>query len=193
MRRTLALVLCLAVAACGAPAATPDDQAEFDRWRGTHSIADFERYLAEAGLNGVLPTRDLLRTATDWERCGGPRFEVPPREHWPHVKQVLGLVAELKKRGILKDVQGASAYRNPALNACAGGAARSSHTRSFALDLTGAPGQIDMAALCEFWRTQGKAWAMGLSRYPSGRIHLDTSGWRTWGADHTGRSAVCAR
>ena len=195
MLARIALLPCLWLPlSWGAAAATPpDDAAEFERWRSVHSIADFEQYLASWGVNGVLPTRHLLRTATDWQRCGGPRFEIPPRDHWPHVKQVLALVAELKKRRILKDVEGASAYRNPTLNACAGGAPRSSHTRSFAIDLTGAPGQIDMEGLCSFWRVEGRWWHMGLSRYPSGRIHLDTSGWRTWGADHTGRSAVCAR
>jgi hypothetical protein len=38
---------------------------------------------------------------------------------------------------------------------------------------------------------QGKDWNMGFSRYPSGRIHIDTAGYRTWGYDHTGKSAVC--
>ena len=36
-----------------------------------------------------------------------------------------------------------------------------------------------------FWRAQGKGWNMGLSRYPSGRIHVDRTGWRTWGEDYT--------
>ena len=33
---------------------------------------------------------------------------------------------------------------------------------------------------------------MGMSLYPSGRVHIDTSGWRTWGADHSRGSAFCA-
>jgi hypothetical protein len=63
---------------------------------------------------------------------------------------------------------------------------------SFALDITAAPGTVDMERLCRFWREEGKAWQMGLSRYPSGRIHLDVSGWRTWGQDHTRNTALCA-
>jgi uncharacterized protein YcbK (DUF882 family) len=183
------LVLPIAVAAA---AQAEDDSADFERWLQSHSVGEFEQFLAASNLNGVIPTRHLLRTATDWRRCNGPRFEIPPREHWPQVRSVLALLAELKKRRIVKDVEGASGYRNPQLNACAQGAPKSSHTRSFALDISGAPGQIDTEALCSFWRKEGKEWSMGLSRYPSGRIHVDTSGWRTWGSDHKRGTAFCA-
>jgi hypothetical protein len=33
---------------------------------------------------------------------------------------------------------------------------------------------------------------MGLSRYPSGRVHIDTAGFRTWGVDQTGKSTACS-
>jgi hypothetical protein len=154
---------------------------------------DFENYLRQAGLHEVLPVAQLYRTASEWQRCGGPQYEVPPRSHWPQVKRVLALLVELKRRGIIGEVQAVSAYRNPRLNKCAGGAPRSSHTRTFAIDIVGTAADIDERALCGFWRVEGKAWDMGLSRYPSGRIHLDTSGWRTWGADHSRRTAICAR
>lgn len=190
MKASLAGRLCcllLGVAGC----AQVDDPQSFDAWRRDASVRELERELAASQLGAVVPVRQLLRTASDWRRCNGPRFEVPPREHWPQVKQVLSLVAELKRRGILGDVDVASGYRNPLLNACAQGAPASAHTRSFALDLSVGPGQIDIEALCSFWRQEGNHWAMGLSRYPSGRIHLDTSGWRTWGADHTRASSFC--
>lgn len=180
-----------ALCACAAP--EPDDAQAFDEWLRTHPVKELEDYLAAERLNGVLPTRHLLRTATDWEKCGGPRFEIPPRDQWPVMRQVVSLVAELKKRGIVKDVEGASAYRNPRLNACAHGAPRSAHTKSFAIDITAEPGQVDVGRLCRFWRDEGQAWRMGMSRYPSGRIHLDVSGWRTWGADHTRRTSFCLK
>jgi hypothetical protein len=190
-RRWLLLaLLCSPLLAC---AAAPDDAKAFDDWVAVHPVRDFETDLHDAGLAGVLPTRQLVRTATDWRACGGPQFEVPPRDHWPAVRQVLALVAELKKRGILKDVESASGYRNPKLNACAHGAPRSAHATGFAVDLTGEPGQIDVDGLCRFWRDEGRAWKMGLSRYPSGRIHLDTSGWRTWGEDHTRHTSFCLK
>ena len=187
------LLMCLPVAAGAAATAPPDDAKAFDDWVATHPVKDFESELAAANLAGVLPTRQLVRTASDWQTCTGPQFEVPPRDHWPAVRQVVALVAELKKRGILKDVEGASGYRNPRLNACAHGAPRSAHTASFAIDLTGEPGRIDVARLCRFWRDEGQARKMGLSRYPSGRIHLDASGWRTWGEDHTRRTSFCLK
>jgi hypothetical protein len=184
----LASLLCLA--AC---AAEPDDAKEFDAWLREHPVGELEAYLHEHHVSGIMPTRSLLRTATDWRKCGGPQFEVPPKDRWPVMRQVLDLVAELKRRGILKNVEGASAYRNPELNKCANGAPRSAHTKSFALDITADEGQVDVAKLCDFWRNEGKAWQMGLSRYPSGRIHLDVTGWRTWGADHTRHTSFCLR
>ncbi|MBC5763962.1 D-Ala-D-Ala carboxypeptidase family metallohydrolase [Ramlibacter albus] len=185
----LASLLCLA-AAC---AAEPDDQKEFDAWMREHPVGELEAYLHENHVSGILPTRSLLRTATDWKKCGAQQFEVPPKDRWPVMRQVLDLVAELKKRGILKDVEGASGYRNPELNKCANGAPRSAHTKSFAIDITADPGQVDVEKLCNFWRNEGKAWQMGMSRYPSGRIHLDVSGWRTWGADHTSKTSFCLK
>jgi hypothetical protein len=183
--------LLLLMAACGLARAEPDDSQEFEAWIKTHPVGELEAFLAQDKLSGVVPTRDLLRTATDWQRCGGPRFEMPPRDHWPAVKKVIAMVATLKKLGIVKDVEGASAYRNAQLNACAHGAPRSAHTLSYALDITADPGQVDVGRLCRFWRDQGKQWNMGLSRYPSGRIHLDASGWRTWGEDHTRKTSFC--
>ena len=182
------LVACLAVCL---PAQAQDDAGDFDAWLKDHSVKELEDYLHENNLAGVLPTRQLLRTATDWRKCGGPQFEIPPRDRWPVVLHVLDLLAELKALRIVGDVQGASAYRNPVLNACANGAPRSAHTMSFAVDITSDAG-VDVDRLCRFWRDEGKAWQMGLSRYPSGRIHLDVSGWRTWGADHTHKTSLCA-
>lgn len=196
-----AIAICLAYVTLAlltpaARAATiPDDEAAFNTWARSHAfeLGSFERYLGDSQVRGIVPTRHLIRTATDWHRCGGPQFEVPPVRQWPDIKQVLRLVEELRKRGILQEFEAVSNYRNPVLNRCAGGAARSSHTRSFAIDVLPLNGKVDEAGLCEFWRTRGKAWEMGLSRYPSGRIHIDVSGYRTWGATHGRASAFCTR
>jgi hypothetical protein len=32
---------------------------------------------------------------------------------------------------------------------------------------------------------------MGVSRYPSGRVHIDRHGYRTWGATHKRASSYC--
>jgi hypothetical protein len=47
--------------------------------------------------------------------------------------------------------------------------------------------------LCRFWREQGRAWDMGLGRYPSGRVHIDRNGYRTWGASHGRGSSFCLK
>lgn len=198
MRRFVATLLALACLACAphARAATiPDDEAAFNEWAKHRQLAlgRFEKFLEDSRVRGLVPTRHLLRTATDWRKCGGPQFELPPLSHWPDIKQVLLLVAELKERRILEEFEAVSNYRNPVLNKCANGAPKSSHTRSFALDILPLNGRVDEQGLCTFWRTRGKAWDMGLSKYPSGRIHLDVSGYRTWGATHGRDSAFCAR
>jgi hypothetical protein len=34
---------------------------------------------------------------------------------------------------------------------------------------------------------------MGLGRYPSGRVHIDRNGYRTWGASHGRGSSFCLK
>lgn len=168
-----------------------EDLEAFTLWAQGAPVSEFEQYLATSNLDGVVPTRQLARTATDWRKCGGPRFEIPPRDQWVQVARVLTLVAELKSRKILADFEAVSNFRNAELNACAGGATNSAHTKAFAIDVIPRHGRIDEAQLCDFWRTDGKAWDMGLGKYPSGRIHLDTSGYRTWGWDQTQTTSLC--
>ncbi len=188
------LTLALAGAASAALAQDARDRTLFDHWRQQHApaVEAFQAQLVAAGVDGVVELHELLKSASAWQDCQADPYAVPPSAQWPAVVSVLSLVRELQRRGVLGAFQVHSGYREPVLNACAGGAARSAHTRAFALDLTPLGGEDPTPALCSFWREHGRAWAMGLSRYPSGRIHLDTLGYRTWGADHSGRSAVCA-
>lgn len=166
----------------------------FTWWRLRHwdEVDVFAQYLKAQGLSGILPASQLLRSASSWEQCNAEPYAVPPQQQWEAVASVLRLLQHLKSSGVLGSrITVHSGYRNPSLNECAGGAAGSAHARSFALDFT-VPGSVDPTeALCHFWRTEGKSWNMGFSRYPSGRIHIDTAGYRTWGHDHTSQSAVC--
>ncbi|NPC54548.1 D-Ala-D-Ala carboxypeptidase family metallohydrolase [Caenimonas soli] len=193
MHRTVIASLAIAPLLVGACSFLPVEAEleAFTQWARSAPVSEFEQYLATSNLDGVIPTRQLVRTATDWRKCGGPRFELPPRAQWLDVAKVLTLVAELKSRKILADFEAVSNFRNPELNACAGGARDSAHTQAFAIDVISRDGKIDEALLCDFWRTDGKAWDMGVSRYPSGRIHLDTSGYRTWGSDLTKGTSFC--
>jgi hypothetical protein len=198
--RSLALALaCLSCLTClSGCAIAPRGPLAFAVWRagqadGAEQIQAFERHLGQQGVGQVLPLHQLLRSASSWQSCGAEPFALPPPEQWPAAVSVLRLLQALQASGIVgTNLEIHSSYRGPALNACAQGAPGSAHLRSFALDFTPVDGADPTERLCTFWRDQGQAWRMGLSRYPSGRIHIDTAGYRTWGADHTGRSAVCA-
>jgi hypothetical protein len=193
MRRCfLLLVVLLLMTACSTTKLAPFN---FDWWRFWHQgeVERFTQYLDSQGLSEVLPISQLLRSASDWERCDAEPFAVPPQQQWEAVASVLRLLKFLESSGVLSGrIVVYSGYRNPTLNACAGGAAGSAHARGFALDIRVLAAVNPTEALCNFWRMKGKEWNMGFSIYPSGRIHIDTAGYRTWGYEHTGKSAVCS-
>jgi hypothetical protein len=186
--------LAVALASLAGCAGSPRGPLAFASWRVANAaqVTAFERHLGEQGVAQVLPLHQLLRSASSWRECASEPFALPPPEQWGAAVSVLRLLQALQAAGVVgTELEVHSAYRGPALNACAQGAAGSAHLRSFALDFTPPSGLDPTGRLCAFWREQGRAWRMGLSRYPSGRIHIDTAGFRTWGADHTGRTAVC--
>lgn len=162
----------------------------FAQWTGDHATRDFREMLVDARLYGVVPIHQLLRSASDWRLCSAQPFAVPPPSQWPAVRSTLQLLKQLGEQRVLGPFEVVSAYRDPVLNRCAGGAANSAHTRAFAVDLL-LPSWADPNPLCQFWQQQGKAWNMGLGRYPSGRIHIDTAGYRTWGGDFSAGSSFC--
>lgn len=165
----------------------------FYEWRERHAaqVAQLENYLIEQDITHVLPLHQMLRAASDWSDCHAEPYAVPPPHQWDSLVAVLRLLGALRVAGIVGEVEVHSGYRNPWLNVCAGGAGRSAHMRSFALDFTPITSADLTQKLCDFWRAEGKNWNMGLSRYPSGRIHIDTAGFRTWGVDQTGKSTAC--
>lgn len=167
------------------------DQAAFTRWTAGHGTAAFQQFLQGRNIASVVPLYQLLRTASDWRPCNAEPFAVPPADHWPAVENTLRLLATLKERGILNQFEVVSAYRDAALNRCANGSVHSAHLQAFAVDLQFAEGSVDAGRLCEFWKQQGSRWQMGLSRYPSGRVHIDTTGYRTWGEDYSAKTSYC--
>jgi uncharacterized protein YcbK (DUF882 family) len=190
--RGLAPALLVALATAGADA-QPDIRNEkfFNQWRleNVERVRDFEAYLKTQGVEKVSPMHELLRSASMWRECRAQPFEVPPPQRWQEAANVLLLLKHLRETGVLGDFEVVSAYRSPALNKCAGGAPKSAHV-FFAVDL--APLSLQEAQrLCGFWQQQGGRWKMGLSRYPTGRVHIDRTRWRTWGSDHTRKTSFC--
>ncbi|HEY1089632.1 MAG TPA: D-Ala-D-Ala carboxypeptidase family metallohydrolase [Burkholderiaceae bacterium] len=198
IRHRPALPLVLLCAACAAPPPPAGDgetrtRASYEAWRAstTAPVAAFEGELAAAGLAGLVPMHELLRSASDWAPCKASPYDIPPPAQWADVRSVLSLLKALREQGVLNRIEVYSTYRNEALNACAQGAKGSAHLRAYALDFRPLDDEAAGQRLCQFWQVWGKTWRMGLSRYPSGRIHIDTHGWRTWGADHSGKTAFC--
>lgn len=196
MKQTIAIVcaLCAAMSARGADP-EPRMQTAFDSWlsisQNAANFAEFKMSLNSFRLSEVLDPISLLRTASDWERCKAVEFEVPPKASWSQLHQTLRLLQELKSRSLLPAGEPVSVYRHPTLNKCAGGADNSAHLRASAIDFSPSP-QVtkeQLAGLCRFWRSDGHKWKMGLSQYSSGRIHIDTAGYRTWPR----KSPACAK
>lgn len=167
------------------------DPVLFSVWRSKHGeeVDTFESYLVDQHLADVVPTYQLLRSASMWKECQAEPFQVPPMNEWEKVRDVLIMLRDLHERGVLPEFEVVSAYRDPRLNRCAGGAPGSSH-QHFAIDIAPLPEPVGQE-LCRFWREQGKDWNMGVSRYPTGRIHMDRTGYRTWGASHKRGSSYC--
>ncbi|HYF08313.1 MAG TPA: hypothetical protein VD970_11875, partial [Acetobacteraceae bacterium] len=63
MSRACVLLLVGLLIGCKPLVAQQDDKEIFEEWLKTHSVVEFEAYLAASKVNGVLPTRYLLRTA----------------------------------------------------------------------------------------------------------------------------------
>ncbi len=166
-------------------------EADFAVWRQRHAtpVAAFESEMAAQGLRGVVPLHELLRSASDWQRCAAEPYALPPPAQWPAVWDTLRLLRALQQQGALRGFEVVSAHRAEALNRCAGGAARSAHLVHFAVDLVPHDGAAAGERLCRFWREQGPAWQMGLGRYPTGRLHVDTLRHRSWGGE--GGASLC--
>ena len=152
-------------------------------WHGPY-IKSFNDYLVTYGVGGVLPTWQLLRTASDWQKCGAQPFEVPPTSEWPNVVAALRYIgAYIVPR--IGPVEAVSVYRNPVLNACARGAAQSTHRYMGAIDLVPlrpVTREALMAQLCAIHRESGEANFIGLGFYKGLRFHVDAKKYRDWGA-----------
>jgi hypothetical protein len=148
-------------------------------------VKAFNDYLAGAQVAGILPTWQLLRTASSWQECGGQPFEVPPPDEWPHIVQTLRYIHDyvIPRVG---PVEAVSVYRNPQLNKCAGGAPESAHRLDSAIDmvpLTPIDRVTLMRKLCGDHSEHGGAYNAGLGFYAYLRFHVDSTKFRRWNMD----------
>ena len=153
-------------------------------WRPVQ-VKAFNDYLGSSGVAGVVPTWQLLRTASSWQRCGAQPFEVPPTTEWPHIVQTLRYVRDHVVPAV-GPVEPVSGYRNPLLNVCAGGAPASAHKHYSAVDLVPlrpTTREQLMATLCAVHGTRGNDYRVGLGFYAFLRFHVDTTKFRRWGTD----------
>ena len=153
-------------------------------WRRDY-VRNFHHYLTQHGVAGIVPTWQLLRTATSWQRCGSEPFEVPPVQQWPQIVRTLRYIHHFVVPAI-GPVEPVSGYRNPHLNVCAGGAAESAHKSYSAIDLvplTPTTREHMMRTLCAVHNQRGSDYGVGLGFYAFIRFHVDTTKFRRWGAD----------
>lgn len=158
-------------------------------------ILSFESWQDAAGVRGVVPTWQLVRTASMWRECNGPPFEVPPFRLWPGMTDTLKAIRDGVKPAV-GEVEAVSGYRNPALNECARGSRGSAHLDFFALDLVPlqplSRGEL-MRRLCAMHARVGRRHDMGLGFYAYTRFHIDTRSFRRWGsAGPRGNESPCA-
>lgn len=92
-------VLLASPSLAGTTTNTPEGQSRADylAWLAREpaaraSVLSFKSYLHAADVEDVVPTWQLLRTASMWRECSGPQFEVAPPNEWPHLAETLGFV-----------------------------------------------------------------------------------------------------
>ena len=179
-----------------APGQTAKD---FEAWvrrtpANVEALGAFRDYLAAEGLETVVPLWQLVRTSSSWRECGAQPFEVPPTDKWGRIVKTLKFVRDDVIPGVGK-VETLSAYRNGDLNACSNGAPKSAHREFFALDVTPVNKQLERSTMirsvCEAHARDGHAYDVGLGFYSGHRFHVDSSGFRKWGADGRGATSPC--
>jgi hypothetical protein len=179
-----------------APGQTAED---FETWLNRSptnraGLQSFRAHLAAAGVETVVPLWQLVRTSSSWRECGAQPFEAPPPDKWDHIVTTLRFVRD-KVEPAVGDVEPLSAYRNETLNACSHGAPQSAHRQFFALDLTPVNKAVDrgdmIRSICAAHARNGRAYDTGLGFYSGRRFHVDSSGYRKWGANGKGATSPC--
>ena len=157
------------------------------------NVRSFRAFLAENRVQDVLPVWQLVRTSSSWRECSANRFEVAPAPQWSNIVETLDFVKN-EVQPAIGDVEALSAFRNDHLNGCSNGKPRSAHRLFFAMDLVpvGDITRDDMVArLCTAHAQRGAEYSAGLGFYSGSRFHVDSNGFRKWGADGRGATSPC--
>jgi hypothetical protein len=157
-------------------------------------VLAFRDHLAAQGLEDVVPIWQLIRTSSSWRQCAADRFEVAPRDKWDHIVTTLRFVRD-EVVPALGEVEALSGYRNESLNRCSAGAPASAHRLFFALDLTPLAPNVTrvgmIRSICAAHARDGRTYNTGLGFYSGMRFHVDSNGFRRWGADGRGATSPC--
>ncbi|MCJ8190922.1 D-Ala-D-Ala carboxypeptidase family metallohydrolase [Sphingomicrobium aestuariivivum] len=164
------------------------DFAGYNAWRANNPARQAEidayfSYLDTSGVGDVVPKWQLLRTASSWRECNQPPYEVPPRQNWDGIVNTLRYLGEAVKPAV-GEMEVLSGYRNPYLNSCAGGSARSVHRTNIALDVVPRyPFDRNelMSRLCTIHARYGRRYDAGFGFYVGIRFHVDAWKYRIWG------------
>ena len=189
----------LAVAGNSGLAADGQSAQEFRTWisgpgANRDDVTAFGNFLVSQGVGSIVPLWELTRTSSSWKECGAEPFEAPPRDKWEHIVTTLKFVRDDVIPAV-GQVEVVSGYRNAKLNACSDGAPKSAHREFFALDLTPVNAAVDRSAMirsvCAAHARDGASYNAGLGFYTGRRFHVDSNGFRKWGANGKGATSPC--
>ncbi|QIK78984.1 hypothetical protein G7077_08820 [Sphingomonas piscis] len=156
-------------------------------------VTGFNQYLVSHGVGGVIPTWQLLRTASQWHNCAAQPYELPPATAWPNMVQTLRYIRDYVVPSV-GPVEAVSVYRNPLLNTCAGGVPGSAHQQYYAVDLVPlrpTTREQLMATLCAVHLRSGNPYQVGLGFYAFLRFHVDSMRYRKWGMSEAPDGSPC--
>lgn len=201
--RPIILIAALSALAFSTPAASQEfakgqGHADYLAWLARNPAAraqvlGFKSFLDSKKVDEVLPTWQLVRTASMWRECHGPRFEVAPFTAWQHIAATLNFL-KAHVEPVLGPVEALSGYRNPQLNQCSGGAKESAHRHFYALDLKPLrplARATMIRSICAIHNWRGAAYDIGLGFYTGLRFHVDSKGFRRWGSNGKGDTSPC--
>jgi uncharacterized protein YcbK (DUF882 family) len=184
------------LSACNSGAANRD-ATHFAQWEQSGSnkarAAALQTYLTQNGVANILPLQQLLRSDTQWRKCGVEPFAVPPDAFWPNIVPTLKTIRD-EVIPVIGPLEAQSVFRGPAINRCIKGASQSTHLRFQAIDMRPVKSVTRaqlIQKLCKLHAEKGKFFNMGLGIYRGTRFHIDTAGYRKWGQDHRAASSPC--